>query len=367
VTRKFANANSLPQVYYGLHMVEGVAEYAEPNQTPYRILIGEDTIKNMNPTFAGKPVYVDHVDEVDLENLQEQMDGVVVESFFNKADGKNWVKFVAISDRAKEAIRMGWKLSNAYVPKSFSGGGLWHGVEYLKEVTGGEYEHLAIVRNPRYEESMILTPEEFKKYNGEKEVELSRLTNSKEKETKMAFKLFKRQKVENSADFESMMIELPKSKKEMLLSDVVAQFDAIQNMNGYANGDHMVKVGDDEMSVNDLVKKHIEMQNKMKENAGEGEPSVDVEDVKENAEEAIEEGVKAVGDRGGDESLDNEEDDVEAPMPEKKKKNEQDKEVAKAKAAALKNAHLRADAEEPIRIETSMDQVARGKAKYGSA
>ena len=61
---KVKNAKSLPEIYYGLHMVEGTAEYSEAGKEPYRIYIGETTIKNMNPTFQGKPVYVDHVDEV---------------------------------------------------------------------------------------------------------------------------------------------------------------------------------------------------------------------------------------------------------------------------------------------------------------
>src|SRR4051812_29447530 len=103
------NAKTLPQVFYGLHMVPGVAEYNDPEREPYRILIGETTIKNMDPTFQGKPVYVDHVEEVNLENLQQEADGYVLESFYNKLDGKHWVKFIVVSDRGKEAIQKGWK------------------------------------------------------------------------------------------------------------------------------------------------------------------------------------------------------------------------------------------------------------------
>ena len=358
------NAQSLPEVYYGLHFSEGLAEYAEAGRDPYRILINENTIKSMNPSFTGKPVYVDHVDEVNLENLQAEADGYVVDSFYNKSDGKCWVRFIVVSDRGKQAIRSGWKLSNAYIPKSFSGGGLWHGVQYEKEVTAGEYEHLAIVKNPRYEESMILTPEQFKQYNGEKEVELTRLANSKENK-KMALKFWKRAKVENSADMEGLMIELPKSKKEMSLVDVISEFDTFKNMQGYASPDHMVKVGNDEMSVNDLVKKHMDMCNEMEEmkkpkaeNDGEGEPGAEVMDEKKNddAEAGTKEsGEKDVGDRGGDKAMN--------------KEDEEEKEVKKnnsrEKAAALKNAGP-AVSEPFAKISLSMDQVARGKARYGS-
>ena len=363
-------------------MVEGTAEYSEPGAEPYRIYIGETTIKNMNPSFQGKPVYVDHVDEVDLDNLQAQADGYVIESFYNKADGKNWVKFIVVSDRGKEAIRMGWKLSNAYVPTSFSGGGENHGVSYAKEVTGGEYEHLAIVRNPRYEESMILTPEEFKLYNGEKEIELTRLANSKDKpkeNSKMGFNLFKKTKVENSVSIDGLMVELPESKKEMLLTEVITKYDAVHNMNGYANGDHMVKVGENEMSVNDLIKKHVEMCNAeeervAKENAGEGEPGEDIEN-DEDEVGTVDEGLGDVDSRGGDHSLDNEEDEVEKDEPKKKppvddkKKNATEakkKAEIKAKNDRIKNAHLRDAAEDTATVELGIDQVARGKARYGS-
>lgn len=379
MSAKLRNAKSLPEVYFGLHMVEGIAEYNEPGAQPYRILVGETAIKNMNPTFQGKPVYVDHVDEVNLENLQHEADGYVMESFYNQNDGKSWVKFIVVSDEAKRRIREGWVLSNAYIPTGFTNGGEWHGAEYAKEVTGGEYEHLAIVKNPRYQESKILTPEQFKVYNGEKELELKRLANSKDEgESKMAFKLFKRTKVENSIDLVGMVVELPKSKIEMPLEQVINELDAIKNMHGYANGDHLVKVGDkDEMSVNDLVKKHMDMCNEMEA----------LKAPKEN--KAIDENQDGdVGDRGGDESLENEESAEAEAAPleneedaEKKEKEKEEKmknaanaeaaavaaKAAKAKATALRNAGPELEDEEPATVELMADQVARGRSRYGSS
>lgn len=372
------NSKTLPLVYYGLHMAEGCAEYSEPGVKPYRIFVGEDVIKNMNPSFQGKPVYVDHVDEVDVDNLRETADGYVIESFYNQLDGKHWVKFIAVSERAKEAIKMGWKLSNAYVPSAFAGGGLWHGIEYEKEVTGGEYEHLAIVRNPRYEESVILTPEQYKQYNGEKEVEIARLSNSKEKK-KMGLKAEKRTyKVENSIELDGLVVTLPLSMKEMSVEKICNEYDKILNMHGYANGDHMVKMGDEEMSVNDLVKKHMEMCNKMK---AEDETEIDRE-VENDDDEAgsIDAGLKDVGDRGGDPSLMNE-DEVEEPdqgEEEKrakkaaidKKKNSADVIRIREKNAKIRNAGRKGlvenGGEEVARVELASEMVARGKARYGS-
>src|SRR5690606_38544515 len=117
-------------------MYPGVAEYKEPGKDPFRIFLNEDTIRAMGPTFAGRPVFVLHADEVaeDVDELKQEADGWVVDSFYNEADGKHWVKFLVCSKKAEEAIAKGYRLSNAYIPKSFGKGGEWNGVSYNKEV-----------------------------------------------------------------------------------------------------------------------------------------------------------------------------------------------------------------------------------------
>ena len=323
-----------PVKFYGLHMCEGVAEYREPDKESYRIFINEGTIKNMDASFSGLPVYVNHVDEVDFKkDNHKEADGIVVRSFFNKADGKHWAEFMIYTQAGFDAIQKGWKLSNAYVPKSTANGGLWHGVEYSKEITSAEYEHLALVPNPRYDESVILTPEEFKAYNSKKEAELLRIANSKEVpkkgESKM-FKFFKREKIENSADFENMMVELPKSKKEMTLSTLINEMDKVINMAGYAAEDHMVKVGNEEMSVKDLV-------------ANYGSRCNEIEEMKKNMAEKSE-----------DEKKENTEEE------------EKKEEVKKNNLLKVKNAQKNAVETRTARVDLSVDMVARGKAKYGS-
>lgn len=362
-------------------MYPGVARYESPGKEAQTVFVNENTIRKMGPTFPGRPIFVEHVEGVDedINSLRNDADGWVIESFFNSTDGKTWAKFVLVSDRAFEAVRRGYRLSNAYFPQLSERGGTWNGIDYEAEVIDGEYEHLAIVKNPRYEESVIMTPEEFKAYNEGNKTELTRLANSKEHkgETKMKLNIFKRTKVENSINLDGMIVELPKSKKEMSLTKVVEEFDKIVNMNGYANGDHMVKVGEkDEMSVNDLVKKHLEMCNEMEKakNADSedgGEPGQDDDPAMENDAEDVSEGMSEVGDRGGDDSLNNEDDEEEEEKPKKKegmKNSIKAKELAlaKAKALRLKNAHTRNHEEEAPRISLPADQIARGKSLYGS-
>jgi hypothetical protein len=135
-------------------------------------------------------------------------------------------------------------------------------------------------------------------------------------------------------------------------------------MNGYANGDHMVKVGEEEMSVNDLVKKHMEACNsladmekaKNAESFDGGEPGKGADDDKKENDALDVDQMGDVGSRGGDKSLDNEEDE---------KKKEEVKKNARDKAARVKNAGPRV-VEQLHKYEMPEELVARGKARYGS-
>lgn len=218
--------NSKGQILYGMHFYPGVAEYQEEGQDPYRVFLNEDTIRKMDPSFAGRPVFVDHVDEVDsdLNKLRGEADGWVIESFYNSADGKHWVKFIVVTEKAERAVKAGFRLSNAYLPKGFKSGGVWNGVSYLKEVSDAEYEHLALVDNPRYDESVIMTPDKFKEYNEKNIQELKKLSNSKKKESTMKFSFFKRTKVENAID-PDLQVVLPKSGKTISITDLITNAD----------------------------------------------------------------------------------------------------------------------------------------------
>lgn len=335
------NMRILPQIYYGLHMCEGVAEYREKDKS-FRVLILENAIKSMDATFPGRPLYVHHVDEVDLENITAEADGYVVESFFNKADGKHWSKFIVVTDQGLEAIKKGWKLSNAYHIRDKGEGGRWHGVDYQFEVTRGEYEHLAIVPNPRYGESIILTPEQFKTYNANKEAELLKLANSKDKEPKgvlSMFKFFKKEKVENSADLENIVVELPKSKKSDTIANLLNSYD------GMLMEEREVDVGGEKMSVNALINKYNAMKAKNEED--EKKKKEDEDKAKNEAEEK-----------------------KKKEEEEKKNKNSADdlaKKTEQENFDKLKNAPENGGVGKQERVgETANAQIARGQSRYGS-
>lgn len=361
--------NSKGKIFYGLHFYPGVAEYQEPGQEPYRVFLNEDTLRQMDPSFAGRPVFVMHVDGVDssLDNLRGDADGWVVESFFNSNDGKHWVKFLVCSEKGEEAVRRGWQLSNCYIPKTFSKGGLWNGVAYAKEITGGEYEHLAIVPNPRYEESVIMSPEEFKKYNDDKVVELKRLSNQG-KDSGMKLNFFKKTKVENAVDLESMTVVLPKTGKEMTITQLVNEADEKEekkDMNaGMADPAHKVKMFDGSYcNVGELVEKHKALHDELEGMKGKKEDGED-QDMEYAEKEAIgnEEDEKVKEDKKNEEDEKAKADaDKEKEVKDAKKKND------KEKAERLRNAPVAALTKvAPARIELASDKVMRGKQLFGS-
>lgn len=370
----FKNSAQMPKVFYGLHCAEGVAQYDDPQiqkSDGYRILLGEQALKKMDKTFAGKPVYVNHVSSVDLENLQQEADGYVIESFYNPPDGKHWVKFLVVSDDARTAISAGWVLSNAYIPKEFSGGGKWHNVDYLKEVMDGEYEHLALVQNPRYSESIILTPEEFKAYNSEREAELIRLANSKEEPSMLNF--FTKKKLENAVEIEATTVAL-KSGRELSIKQLVNEVEAAEEKKKnedltvaenagkpvMANEEHMVECNGKMMSVADMKNAYSAMMEKPAEKKDNVDPA---------AEKAVE---KPENEKKEDEKPAPVENKEDAPKDDKKKENEEEKKPEDEKKVnsvwfeKMKNAPKLAEADAASKIDLSEDKVARGKTRYGS-
>lgn len=372
--KRILNASQLPRVFFGLHMSEGVAQYHPEGEKPLMIFLNNETIKHMDQTFQGRPVYVHHVEEVDVADIGKadakgklREAGYVIRSFYNKADGKHWAEFLVVSDEGQEAIRKGWKLSNAYHPKDMVGSGMWHGVPYQKEVKKGEYEHLAIVPNPRYAESIILTPEEFKAYNSNLETALLKIANSKEEKKVKKLSFWKKQAVQNEADLEGVCVTL-KNGTELSIEKLVETVYT----NGYTcNGDEMVNMGDSQLSVNDLLAKHM----KLNEEHDALKKKYPEDDKKENKEEKVEEKVaeKKENEEGGEESDDKKEnkDEKVDEKADDKKENKDEKEVKaddkkENHFETMKNAHVTAMKPKAEVIETSQDRVARGKARYGS-
>lgn len=158
--------------YYARHIKEGLVHYSEKGGD--RIyLITNSALMKMNDSFDGKPIYNGHDGTEVL--------GYVVKSFYNEIDGAWWAE-ILLNEEGQGLVNKGWAVSNAYTPTEYGAGGEYHDIRYVKEILNGEYEHLALTNAPRYEEAVIMNPDEYKRYNEGKKAELEKLKNSKEKE-----------------------------------------------------------------------------------------------------------------------------------------------------------------------------------------
>ena len=333
------NASQMPKVYYCRHIEKGVVGYEDE-----MVLINDDALNKLDKTMAGVPVRVHHVDDIDVTNIQEQSDGYVAESFYLECDGWHWAKFICVSDECHQKIQAGWSVSNAYTPTVWGGNGVYHNIPYDREITDGKYGHLAIVPNPRYEGACIMTPEEFKEYKESKEKELKELQNTK-KEKKVMLKLFKKVAVEKEID-ENALVQL-ENGKEMSIKDMVTAIvknesddkDKEEKM----NMDSEIEVGDEKMTVKELVNRYNKMNKKNQ---------TDEEKEKERLANMSDE-EKAAEEKKNEEEAD------------EKKKKDEEKEEEKKNALKLKDADLQ-NANDVI-VETSDDKLSRGAERYGSA
>lgn len=287
-----------PKVFFARHIGEGVVSYKNTDGGEDIFFIGNDTLKKMNASFTGKPIYIQHQD-VPLSQMKERAVGYVVESFYLPEDGKQWLKMLITDDEAFESIQNGWKVSNAYNVKDLGAGGVWHNIPYKREILDGEYEHLALVADPRYEEAVIMTPEDFKSYKEAKKKELDAMSldNSKKavikksvennKERKTMFQFFTKKKVENMDGVALQDVEVQlENGSSMKIGDIVKSVE--ENLKKQATEtsieEKTVLVNGKEVTISALIKMYNEQEKAEGKDGKDGKEA----DKTDNANEADE-------------------------------------------------------------------------------
>jgi hypothetical protein len=221
---KIENSSSTAEIYYAKHIEAGVVGYGDK-----KLLIENETLKQIMPSFIQKPVYVLH-QEIEANEIKQKADGYVIESFYNPLDGSFWVKFLAISDEAQNRIKEGWSVSNSYYVTNKTESGVKNEVKHDGEILDGYYDHLAIVPNPRYTNAVIMTAPEYKEHCRILQSELEKLQNSKEKERKITmFDFFKKTKLENSDEMKDLCIKL-ENGQELTLEDASKLLNSIDKI-----------------------------------------------------------------------------------------------------------------------------------------
>jgi hypothetical protein len=130
-------------------------KFIEPGIISYRDqgggieLLRKETIDRCIQSSVGNPLTVGHI-MVDAENRLNVEEGIVQEWYYDVDDGWYHVRGVAETDKAKTLMKVK-RPSCGYRVTSFGPGGVYHGIRYDAEITGIEFNHLAIVDKPRYE------------------------------------------------------------------------------------------------------------------------------------------------------------------------------------------------------------------------
>lgn len=375
------NEKQMPSRYYARHIKEGLVHYLE-NGKDTLYLVKNEALKKMNKSFEGKPIYVRHVDSVDMERLRETADGYVFKSFYNEFDGAWWAEIMVVSDEGHEAVKKGWAVSNCYSPTEYGDGGVYHDIPYQKEIRNGEYEHLAIVPNPRYEEAVIMSPEEYETYNEGKQQEINKLKNSKESE------------MLTQEEMETLVATVKNSLSETIATAVknAVEAKAEEDKKNAADEDHRKLIreiaavsakaeGDFSGGLEEKVREIIGMAEKLgysKDEAGKNSVANECSEEEKKENEAEEEGDKKEDPEAKANESDKPEEEVkenEAEAEDKKedacknadeeeKKEEEKKENSKGFFSLLKNA--KAKSQDGSVTKTMAAGLALGKQRYGS-
>jgi hypothetical protein len=177
------------------------------------VLVRKEALDKMNKTAVGKPIFnFTHksVSHNDFTNGKAQ--GVLAnDSSFNPQDAWFYVTGLVWDDETLENIKKGYSVSCAYDVTEWGPGGTYHNIPYEAEVINGEYTHIAVVDNPRYEDASAQI-----------------LVNQG---GGMQFKFWKK---DDKGDLKASEMELVNAKvtvagKEVALADMVAHFEAQEN------------------------------------------------------------------------------------------------------------------------------------------
>lgn len=121
-------------------------------------LLSKEVIDRFAYKFVGCPVIIDHKDITDA-NAKDERVGVISKVWYNEYDGWFWCEGVVFDDEAISLIKdKGYNVSCQYNIDDYTentANALHNGNPYDLTILDGTPEHLAIVKNPRYEEALI--------------------------------------------------------------------------------------------------------------------------------------------------------------------------------------------------------------------
>lgn len=137
-----------------------VSRFIEPGVAHYEefgdVLITKETLDRFINTMVGCPVIIQHKD-IDDENVDKERVGVISNVWFNEFDGWYYCDGIIWDKQAIDLVKnQEWSVSCTYDFDSDKLEKTHNGKKIDMEFTGGEFLHLALVPNPRYERANIV-------------------------------------------------------------------------------------------------------------------------------------------------------------------------------------------------------------------
>jgi outer membrane biosynthesis protein TonB len=347
-------------------MRKGLVQY--PNEV---ILVNQACLEQLAKTSHGIPVVIEHPGvKLDPESIKDvPIHGRVADMHYDQ-DKDEWsVHFVVDTEEAVTKLKSGWGVSTAWFGDKYGSAGTYNAVPYDRELLEGHYEHLAIVKDPRYE--MAQGPVFYNSKNDlanetKKDTINTNLQKSGGKE--MLFKLFRtiREEIKTNEN-EQYMLNI--AGQDVPLSNVLEEMKNMEAKKNEEekkkeetkaktlNGEDMVEHNGEKMSVNALVEKY---------NAMKKENEVKPEEKKEEKENAETPEEKAKKEAEAKKNAD----DAEAKKKEDEaKKNAEDAEKAKVNSRFVEVKNLNETASPELDLGsfvTLRERTEAGRKAYGS-
>ena len=137
-----------------------VSRFIEAGLAHYRnlgdVLITKKTLDKFIHTMVGCPVIITHTDITD-NNVDKKRVGVVSDVWYDSNDGWYHCSGIIWDKKAIDLVKnQGWSVSCSYDFVSDNQPKKHNGKKIDREFTDGEFLHLALVDNPRYERANIV-------------------------------------------------------------------------------------------------------------------------------------------------------------------------------------------------------------------
>lgn len=367
-------------------MRRGLVSY--PDET---ILVTQNSLDELAKTAYGIPVVIEHPGiPINGQSIKDiKVVGRVAKFDYEPEADLWWAEFVVDDDDAVQLLKSGYGVSTAWYGQDYKNGGTYNNVPYDRELLTARYEHLAIVKNPRYEmakDPVFLNSkvQDTRQPQSEPSNILVNSTSSPIGGFKMLAKIWRTVKEEVKAnENEELVLELehgqlPLSKVVEELKSMKAK-EAAKNeaMEGpksrVLNADDEVEVDGRKMKVHELVseyhaaKKHADdseakEQSEEKEEAKEHAEDKDDDKAKEHSEEKEE--AKEHSEDKDDDKKEHSDDDDKDRKDAEQKCNSQDE---YARFNSLKDAYENGKSVEITTQFVSLrERVDMGRSRYGT-